>query len=78
MVKRHKVKVPTLGWIRLKEYGYLPVNAELKSCTISKKAGKYFISLLAEVDNVSIIQTNNNIGIGVDLGIKTFAVVSSG
>ena len=29
-VERHRVKVPTIGWIRLKEYGYIPKNATVK------------------------------------------------
>lgn len=33
---RHKIKIPTLKYVRLKEYGYIPKNANIKSGTISK------------------------------------------
>ena len=29
-VERHRVKVPTIGWIRLKEYGYISKNTIVK------------------------------------------------
>ena len=29
-VERHRVKVPTIGWIRLKEYGYISKNTTVK------------------------------------------------
>jgi putative transposase len=33
LVDRHRIKIPTLGWVRLiKEKGYIPVNAKVKSC----------------------------------------------
>lgn len=32
-VERHRIKVPTMGWIRLKEYGYIPSNVKVTSCT---------------------------------------------
>jgi len=47
-IERHRIKIPTLGWIRLKEYGYIPVNENVKSCTVSEKAGKYYVSVLFE------------------------------
>ncbi len=39
-IERHRVKVPTLGWVRLKEFGYIPVNSMVKSGTVSQKAEK--------------------------------------
>ncbi len=78
--KRHKVNVPRLGYIRLKEYGYIPKHSNIVSGTITKKANKYFIGVIT--DEVKIIKQNNtNEGIGVDLGhlgIKNFAVLSTG
>ena len=32
---RHKIKIPTLKFVRLKEYGYIPKNANIKSGTIN-------------------------------------------
>lgn len=78
--ERHRIKVPTLGWVRLKEKGYIPTNPNthiIKSGTISKHAGRYYISVLVEEKDKETKQ-NNNEGLGIDLGLKEFAVVSNG
>lgn len=76
-IERHRVKVPTLGWVRLKEFGYIPINSIVKSGTVSQKADKYFISILVEENDI----VNKNIpiseGIGIDLGLKDFAICSN-
>ncbi len=85
-IERHRVKIPTLGWVRLKEFGYIPVNSLVKSGTVSRKADRYYVSILVEETDIEIsngntgikIFNNNNEGIGIDLGIKEFAVCSDG
>ena len=42
---RHKIKIPTLKFVRVKEYGYIPKNAIIKSGTITKIADRYFEGL---------------------------------
>ena len=75
---RHKIKIPTLKFIRVKEYGYIPKNANIKSGTITKIADRYFLSLIMEVeDTIKVINTNSK-GLGVDLGIKDLAICSDG
>ena len=74
-IERHRLKVPTLGFVRLKEYGYLPINSIIKSGTITKKCDRYYISVLVE----EALKENSipfSEGIGIDLGIKEFATVS--
>jgi putative transposase len=75
-IERHRIKVPTLGWVKLKEYGYIPTNDKAISCTISQKSNRYFVSVLCDVKQEVTIQKNNHDGIGVDLGIEQFAVCS--
>ena len=78
--ERHRIKIPTLGWIRLKEKGYIPTTKSglvIKSGTVSEKAGRYYVSILVEVPNVSVKQPSNP-GIGIDLGIKDLAICSDG
>src|SRR5690625_5272708 len=41
-LERHRVKIPTIGWIRLKEFGYIPTNSIVKSGTVSQKANRYY------------------------------------
>lgn len=61
--ERHRIKVPTLGWVRLKEKGYIPTSKNgfiIKSGTMPEQN----------------IQVNNNLGVGIDLGLKDFAICS--
>ena len=54
----------------------LPAGAAIKSATISKtKSGKYFISLLVDMPDIEKLLQNNK-RIGIDLGLKDFAVLS--
>jgi len=75
-VERHRIKVPTVGWVRLKEFGYIPTDATVINCTLSQKAGRYFVSVLCEVEEVREVYVPEHDGIGIDLGISTFAVCS--
>ena len=76
-LERHRVKIPTLGWVRLKEFGYIPKNSVVKSGTVSQKADRYYVSILVEETDIKI-SNPNNAGVGIDLGIKEFAVCSDG
>jgi putative transposase len=77
-VERHRIKIPTFGFVRLKEKGYVPTNANVKSGIISYKAGRYYVSVLIDdgLKNYAKLKLNNG-GIGVDLGIKDFATCSN-
>ncbi|WP_205694168.1 RNA-guided endonuclease TnpB family protein [Clostridium sp. JN-9] len=76
-IERHRIKIPTLGWIRLKEYGYIPANGRITSGTVSQKADRYYVSVLVEED-IKINNKRCSEGIGVDLGLKDFAICSDG
>ena len=78
--ERHRIKIPTLGWVRIKEKGYIPTTKDgrkIKSGTVSIKAGRYYVSVLVEIPDVNIANSSND-GIGIDLGLKDLAVVSDG
>jgi putative transposase len=61
--------------IRLIEHREM--KGEVKHCTISKTpTGHFFVSILCEVQHTPIKPTNKQVGI--DLGIKDFAVTSDG
>ena len=78
--ERHRIKIPSLGWVRIKEKGYIPTTKdgyEIKSGSVSIKAGRYYVSALVEVsDNKAVDHFGE--GIGIDLGLKDFAIVSNG
>ena len=78
--ERHRLKIPTLGWIRIKEKGYIPTTKDgymIRSGTVSVKAGRFYVSVLVEIPDVNI-GNNSNEGIGIDLGLKDLAIVSNG
>lgn len=77
-VERHRIKIPTIGWVRLKEYGYIPKNVVVKSGTVSMKAGRWYVSVLCEIEKKERVNNLKNKGLGIDLGIKEFAIVSNG
>lgn len=76
-LERHRVKIPTLGWIRFKEFGYIPTNSVVKSGTVSQKSNRYYVSILVEEDDIQVSKPINE-GIGIDVGIKDFAICSDG
>ena len=76
-LERHRVKIPTLGWVRLKEFGYIPVNSIVKSGKVSQKADRYYVSILVEEDDKKVYKSTNE-GLGIDLGVKEFVVCSNG
>jgi putative transposase len=76
--ERHRIKIPTLGWVQIKEKGYLPTDKVIKSGTVSKRAGRYYVSVLVDVSDVTLEKSDNAYGAGVDLGLKDFAVISDG
>ena len=77
-VERHRVKVPTLCFVRLKEFGYIPLDSNVMSGVVTMRAGKYFVSVLCEVEELQHpIAYNTGEAIGIDLGIKELAMVST-
>lgn len=78
--ERHRVNIPTLGWVKLKEKGYIPTTKQgyvIKSGTVSCKVGRYYVSVLIEIPDIEKTQLNDS-GLGIDLGVKEFAVISNG
>ena len=78
--ERHRINIPSLGWVRIKEKGYVPTIKDgyvIKSGHVSIKADRYYVSVLIEIPNIKIANDSNK-GIGIDLGLKDFAIVSNG
>ena len=78
--ERHRMNIPSLGWVRMKEKGYVPTTKDgyvIKSGHVSIKADRYYVSVLIEIPNNKTAD-NSKEGIGIDLGLKDFAIVSNG
>lgn len=66
-VERHRIFVPVLKWLRLKEFGYIPEN--ISSVTISMKNGRYYISCLCKDEQDERIPLSGYT-MGIDFGLK--------
>ena len=78
LCERHRIKIPSLGWVRIKEKGYIPATKDgyvIKSGSVSIKADRFYISVLVEIPENRAANNSSNEGIGIDLGLKEFAVV---
>ena len=78
--ERHRIKIPTLGWVRLKEKGYIPTNQNthtIKSGTISCKAERYYVSVLVEQEETTKHRLSD-FGLGIALGLTDCAICSYG
>lgn len=74
-VKPGLIKVPKLKWVRCKTHR--EINGIPEKITISKTpTGKYYASIM--VKNVIDDYKSSNHIIGIDLGIKEFAIISNG
>ena len=75
-IENNHIKVPKLkSQIKLEQHREF--TGLIKSCTISQvPSGKYYISILVDAENIQLPKTHNKIG--VDLGIKEFAITSNG
>ena len=73
-VEQSKLKVPVIGW--LKTYERLPQDIKPKSVTISRQADRWFISFKIEVEPLPSLKPKPVVG--VDLGIKNLATLSTG
>jgi transposase len=71
------IQLPRLGTLRLKEHGYLPVNAHILSATVSHQAGRWYVSVQVSEEQPEPIAATND-PIGIDLGVKVLATISDG
>ena len=70
----------SLGWVRIKEKGYIPTTKDgyvIKSGSVSMKADRFYASVLIEIPDNKTTDIYSE-GIGIDLGLKDFAILSNG
>ncbi len=74
-IENNKIKLPKLGWVKFAKSR--EVEGKILSATIRRTpTGKYFISVLCDTEILPLPKNSNQVGI--DLGIKEFAITSDG
>ncbi len=69
--------LPSIGWVRLKEKGYIPTQA-FSQVSVSEKAGHWFISVFTKVEVPDPTPPQDGGFIGVDVGVAKLATLSDG
>jgi len=74
-IEGNKIRLTKIGFVKLKQHRKF--NGIIKHCTITRTpSDKYFIAVLVDTESFQFPKNENKIGI--DLGIKEFAITSDG
>ena len=73
-IKTNQIKIPKIGKIRIKQHR--PLEGKVKNITIKQDNDKWHCSILCQLPDISTKELTTSVGI--DLGLKTFAVLSNG
>jgi putative transposase len=71
------VRLPRIGWVRLKERGYVPSRVHINSATVSERAGRWFVSISVAKEVPEHVPIQGP-AVGVDRGINRLLTVSDG
>ena len=72
--KNNRLYLPKIGWVRY--CNSQMVLGEIKNVTISKKCGRFFVSIQTEFEQT--IPQHKGSEIGIDMGVARFATLSNG
>ena len=74
-IKDNKIKLPKLGWVKFRKSR--EVKGKILNVTVTKtNTDKYYISITVKEDIKELSKKDN--AIGIDLGLKDFAITSDG
>lgn len=79
-IERGKIKLPKVGWVRIRQHREIPDGAQIKSCTVSlSPSGRYAISILTEYEFVPPErELDRSKALGLDYSSPHFYVDSQG
>src|SRR5205809_5905768 len=78
-VRPGEVRLPRIGWVRLKERGYIHSRAHINSVTVSERAKRWYVAVNVVVEERRKEPTTPpGPVVGVDRGLNSLAVVSDG
>ena len=73
-----KIKLPKIGWVKVKQHRQIPQSYTLKSVTVTKNCtGKYYVSILFEFEQ-TIQPVTPVTCVGLDFSMKELYVSSDG
>ena len=75
-VEGNRLRIPNLGWVRMRES--LKHVGKILSATISRVADRWFVSITVNEENDPQKNEHAQKTVGVDLGVSTFATLSTG
>lgn len=76
-IEGNKMKLPKLGWVKFAKSR--EVEGKILSATIRRNpSGKYFVSILCEMNDCPYVPVDKEKAMGIDLGLKDFAILSNG
>lgn len=70
-----KIYMPKIGWVKFRKSRDIEVT--VKNVTVSKNAGKWYISIQVEMEVSEPIHPKTSM-VGLDLGVSKFATLSDG
>lgn len=77
-IEGNKVKLPKVGWVKLRQHRPIMENSVIKTVTISKTpSGKYYISILVEYEN-QVLPIIPKSFLGLDFAMHGLYVASDG
>lgn len=73
-IEKEKIKLPKLGYVKIKLHRQIIDSHKIKSCTISKSpSGKYAVSILVEFEQyIKPIEPEKENVLGLDMDMKRF------
>ncbi len=77
-LRKDAVKLPQLGWVKMRMSRQYPDGFELKQARIVRRASGYFVILSLQLDvNIPLPSLHGHV-IGIDLGLEKFLATSDG
>lgn len=74
-VDGRRVKLPKVGWVRMREE--VRFAGKLKRVTVGREADRWYASVMIETDDIKPVKHPCEV-VGVDLGLSTLAMLSTG
>ncbi|MBV6550793.1 transposase [Acinetobacter soli] len=75
-VNDKKIRIPNLGLVKMTEK--LRYNGKIMAAKIFKQGGKWFASITVELINIEKLNQKTGLSVGIDLGVKDLAILSTG